>query len=95
MIDDKRYAPVIVRYAEGEMLIGLLKKKGPERWLMRKLQRYVVNLPVYVHNKLHNEGAISEVHPGIFVQESGAMYHPDLGFCPDKSMIYEPDDLMC
>jgi len=95
LIDDKRYAPVIVRYAEGEMLIGLLKKKGPERWLMRKLQRYVVNLPVYVHKKLHNEGAIIEVHPGIFVQESGAMYHPDLGLCPDKSMIYEPDDLMC
>jgi len=95
LIDDKRYVPVIVRYAEGEMLIGLLKKKGPERWLMRKLQRYVVNLPVYVHKKLHNEGAIIEVHPGIFVQESGAMYHPDLGLCPDKSMIYEPDDLMC
>ena len=95
LIDDKRYAPVIVRYAEGEMLIGLLKKKGPERWLMRRLQRYVVNLPVYVHKKLHNEGAISEVNPGIFVQESGAMYHPDLGLCPDKSMIYEPDDLMC
>ncbi|MBI5406486.1 MAG: CRISPR-associated helicase Cas3' [Nitrospirae bacterium] len=95
LIDDKQYAPVIVRYGEGEMLTGLLKKKGPERWLMRKLQRYVVNLPVYVHKKLHNEGAISEVHPGIFVQESGAMYHPDLGLRPDKSMIYEPDDLMC
>ncbi|MBC8548373.1 MAG: CRISPR-associated helicase Cas3' [Candidatus Brocadiales bacterium] len=94
LIDDKQYAPVIVRYKEGENFIGLLNK-GPERWLMRKLQRYVVNLPKYVHTKLHNEGAIMEVHPGIFVQEYGAMYRNDLGFCADKSMIYEPDDLMC
>jgi CRISPR-associated endonuclease/helicase Cas3 len=95
LIDDSRYAPVIVRYEEGERLTGMLKKLGPERWLMRKLQRYVVNLPRYVHTKLRNEGAIMEVHPGIFVQEYGAMYHNDLGFCADKSMIYEPDDLMC
>ncbi|MBI4843712.1 MAG: CRISPR-associated helicase Cas3' [Nitrospirae bacterium] len=95
LIDDSRYAPVIVRYEEGERLIGILKKLGPERWLMRKLQRYVVNLPRYLHMKLRNEGAIMEVQPGIFVQEYGAMYHNDLGFCADKSMIYEPDDLMC
>ncbi len=95
LIDDKEYAPVIVCYEEGEKLIGLLKKKGPERWLMRKIQRYVVNLPRYVHTKLRNEGAIMEAYPGIFVQEYGAMYHNDLGFCADKSMIYEPDDLMC
>jgi CRISPR-associated endonuclease/helicase Cas3 len=95
LIDDKQYAPVIVRYEEGEELIELLKKKGPERWLMRRLQRHVVNLPRYVHTKLLSEGAIVEVHPGIFVQEGGAMYHLELGFCPDKSMIYEPDELIC
>ncbi len=61
---------------------------------MRKLQRYVVNLPKYVHTKLYNEGTIIEAHPGIFIQLYRAMYHPELGFCTDKSMIYEPDDLM-
>ena len=95
LIDDKQYAPVIVCYEEGEKLIEQLKRIGPERWLMRKIQRYIVNLPKYVHTKLRNEGAIMEVHPGIFVQQYGAMYHDDLGFCADKSMIYEPDDLMC
>lgn len=94
LIDDKQYAPVIVRYEEGEDLIGLLKNMGPERWLMRKIQRYVVNLPVYIHKKLRNEGAVSEIYPGVFVQEYGAMYDPVIGFCSDKSMIYEPDDLM-
>jgi CRISPR-associated endonuclease/helicase Cas3 len=95
MIDDKQYAPVVVCYGEGERLIETLKKVGPERWMMRRLQRYVVNLPRYVHSKLYNQGAIIEAHPGIFIQVYGAMYHPELGFCPDKSMIYEPDDLMC
>ncbi len=95
LIDDKQYAPVIVRYEESEELIELLKKKGPERWLMRRLQRYVVNLPRYVHKKLLTDGAIEEVHPGIFVQEGGAMYHPEIGLCADKSMIYEPDELIC
>jgi CRISPR-associated endonuclease/helicase Cas3 len=95
IIDDKRSAPVIVCYEEGESLIEMLKQLGTERWLIRKLQRYIVNLPKYVHAKLSKEGAIIEAHPGIFVQLCGAMYHPELGFCPDKSMIYEPDDLMC
>jgi CRISPR-associated endonuclease/helicase Cas3 len=95
LIDDKQYAPVIVCYEEGERLIEMLKKLGPERWLMRKLQRYVVNLPKYVHAKLYKEYAIIEAHPGIYIQVNRAMYHPELGFCPDKSMIYEPDDLLC
>jgi CRISPR-associated endonuclease/helicase Cas3 len=94
LIDDSKYAPVIVCYEEGERLIEMLKKIGPERWLIRRLQRYVVNLPKYVHAKLYNEGAIIEAHPGIFIQVCGAMYDPALGFCPDKSMIYEPDDLI-
>lgn len=95
LIDDKEYAPVIVCYEEGGKLIEQLKRVGIERWLMRKIQRYVVNLPRYVHTKLRNEGAIMEAYPGIFIQEYSAMYHNDLGFCADKSMIYEPDDLMC
>ncbi len=94
LIDDKQYAPVIVCYEEGEKLIEQLKRIGQERWLMRKIQRYVINLPKYLHTKLRNENAVMEVHPGIFVQQHSAMYHNVLGFCADKSMIYEPDDLM-
>jgi CRISPR-associated endonuclease/helicase Cas3 len=67
MIDDKQYAPVVVCYEEGERLIETLKKVSPERWLTRKLQRYAVNLPKYLHSKLYNERAILEVHPEIFL----------------------------
>lgn len=84
---------MIVQF-ENDELLSLLERQGPERWLLRKLQRSVVNLPRYLHNRLLSEGAIRERCPGIFVQAHGALYHPDLGFCPDKSIVYEPDELI-
>jgi CRISPR-associated endonuclease/helicase Cas3 len=95
LIDDKLQAPVIVTYGEeGAKLVDQLTRLGPERWLLRKLQRYVVNLPRYLHERLRREGAIREVHAGIFVQGHSALYDEDLGFCPDRSIIYDPDDLI-
>ena len=94
LIDEKGQAPVIVTYLEGSDLIRELEKGKPDRWLLRRLQRYVVNLPRYLHSKLIAEGALREVHPGIYVQGHPSLYDKDLGFCPDKSMIYEPDELI-
>jgi CRISPR-associated endonuclease/helicase Cas3 len=94
LIDESIQAPVIVRY-DNDGLHSLLERQGPDRWLLRRLQRSVVNLPRYLHRKLLTDGAIRGLHPGIFVQAHGALYHPDLGFCPDKSIVYEPDELMC
>ena len=95
LIDDTHQAPVIVSYGEeGAKLAEQLTRLGPERWLLRKLQRYVVNLPRYLHQRLCAEGAIREIHAGIFVQGHGALYDDNLGFCPDKSIIYDPDELI-
>ncbi|MDI6808748.1 MAG: CRISPR-associated helicase Cas3' [Candidatus Eisenbacteria bacterium] len=95
LIDDSNYVPVVVRYGEGEDLIEKLTETGMERWLMRKLQRYVVNVHRYVFEKLHREGAVLELQKGIHAQGNNAMYDLELGFCPDKSIIQEPDELMC
>ncbi len=95
LIDDKAQAPVLVSYSEdGMKFIDQLKRLGPERWLLRKLQRYVVNLPKHLHKRLYLEGALQEVHPGIFVQGHSAIYDDKLGFCPDRSIIFDPDDLI-
>ncbi len=95
LINDKAQTPVLVSYGEeGMKLIEQLKHQGPERWLLRKLQRYVVNLPKHLHSRLHAEGAIQEVHAGIFIQGHSPLYDNKLGFCPDRSIIYEPDDLI-
>lgn len=94
LIDDAQQAPVLVRYGEGTGLIETLRKTGPERWLLRKLQRYVVNLPRYLHTRLLSEGGIQELYSGIYIQAHGALYDPILGFCADKSLIYVPDELV-
>ncbi len=96
LIDEATYAPILVFYGdETPRLLELLRRQGPERWLMRKLQRYVVNLPRNVHGRLLAEGGIEELHPGIFVQGHGGLYHQQLGFCPERSLCYEPDELIC
>jgi CRISPR-associated endonuclease/helicase Cas3 len=94
LIDETTQAPVLVRYDEGEKLVGLLEQTGPERWLLRKLQRYVVNLPRYLHVQLLDSGAIREIYPGIVIQNHPTLYDEHLGFCPYKSVLYEPDDLV-
>jgi CRISPR-associated endonuclease/helicase Cas3 len=95
LIDEGAYAPVLVPYGEkGGKLIELLRHQGPERWILRQTQRYVVNLPRYVHGRLVADGAIEEIHPGIFVQGHGNLYDKNFGFCADRSLIYAPDELM-
>jgi CRISPR-associated endonuclease/helicase Cas3 len=95
LIDESQQAPVVTIYGEeGAKLVDQLIRRGPERWLLRRLQRYVVNLPQYLHRRLLAEGTIREIHAGICVQGHGALYDDNLGFCPDKSIIYEPDELI-
>jgi len=95
LIDETTYAPVLVHYGEGSRLIELLRRQRTERWLLRRIQRFVVNLPRHVHSQLVSEGGIEEIHPGIFVQGHGGLYHDQLGFRAERSMNYEPDELIC
>ena len=95
LIDEGAYAPVLVHYGgKGSKLIELLRNRGPERWILRQAQRYVVNLPRHVHGRLLSDRAIEEIHPGIYVQGHSNFYDENLGFCADRSLIYEPDELM-
>jgi len=94
LIDDTASASVVVHCGEGTKLIELLRRQEPERWLLRRLQRFVVNLPHTIHAGLVAEGAIEEIRPGIFVQAQGNLYDEQLGLCVDRSMIYAPDELM-
>lgn len=79
LIDDLESQAILVWYGESQALIGKLKKDGPERWLMRKLQRYSVNLPRRVVDKLIQSGEVQEVWPGIFAQAVSTLYDDNLG----------------
>jgi CRISPR-associated endonuclease/helicase Cas3 len=93
LIEEAAYAPVIVRYGNEED-VELLRKVGPERWILRILQRKIVNIPARIHAGLLTSGAIIEVYPGIYLQSHPKFYDDSLGFRPDVSIVYEMDDLV-
>jgi len=79
LIDDQAQRPVFVRYGKGEMLIQELRKTGPYRNLMRQLQRYTVNLSVWLVEKLQNEGSLEEAWPGFLAQSFPSLYSESMG----------------
>jgi len=94
IIDESSMGSIVVRYGDGDSLIRLLERKGPERWLLRKLQRYVVNLPKAEHAQLVREGGAIEAAPGIFTQIHSGQYDDMLGFCIDRSTLIPADELV-
>jgi CRISPR-associated endonuclease/helicase Cas3 len=84
IIDDKMQRTILVPYGEGEKLIGELKVLGPERWLLRKLQRYSVNIYTNQFVDLRDRGSIEEVSPGIFVLTCSIEYDATVGLLVDE-----------
>ena len=82
-----------MRYGESPALIGVLQKEGPERWLMRKFQRYTVSLPEYQFQKLLANGDVFEIYPGMFAQTADVLYHSQLGVLVDDTNP-DPSDLI-
>jgi len=89
LIDDASL-PVIVRYTpppdpgappiDGiDALLDRLRSAPPDRQIQRKLQRFIVNIPLPLHQRLLRDSRIEELHPGLFVQSDNSLYHPELG----------------
>ncbi len=72
LIDDQAQRPVVVRYAAGEELIRDVRSHGPDRLLMRRLQRYVVNLSARMVELMLDDGRLEPLDerrlPGIVCQ---------------------------
>ncbi len=90
LIEDEDSAPIIVRYlgSDGQddsidKWLATLRKEGPQRWLMRKLQRYTVNLHRLQAMQLLGQGDIEEIMPGLFVQLSDWLYDVQIGLLPE------------
>ncbi len=84
IIDAGVQKPLLVPYGEGEKLIQTLKTKGPERRLLRKLQRYVVNVYSDQFYTLQNRGSIEEVSLGIFALTCTVEYDNNIGLLIDE-----------
>jgi len=85
-------ASIIVRFNDNDKLIDQLRFAGPSRGIMRRLQRYTVNVKPDVAERLLKEGRIEEVYEGILVQADSYLYSRDIGLDIYKDS-YNPDDL--
>lgn len=92
LIDDSAYQTILVRYGNNDVLLGKLEKDGPQRWLMRKLQRYSVNIPKRLFAQLEKQGDVREIWQGIYVQVGDKLYDKALGVVVDGNIA--PDELV-
>lgn len=92
LIDDSAYQTILVRYGDNDILLGKLEKEGPQRWLMRKLQRYSVNIPKRLFAQLEKQGDVREVWQGIYAQVGDTLYDKSLGVVIDGNIA--PDELV-
>ena len=87
MIDGTVQVPIIVRYGGSDALIESLRAVGPKRDIMRRLQRYTVNVPRGCLGDLLEKGMIEEMrlpprheeHSGLYVQTMPSAYRDDIG----------------
>lgn len=91
LIDDTIQKTILVRYdQESEKLIDDLVKYGKSRSLMRKLQRYAVNIYNREFDRLLEKGSIEEVQEGLYALASNLEYNEDIGLLIDE-VLYEPE----
>lgn len=92
LIDDSAYQTILVRYGDSNELLDRLEVEGPHRKLMRKLQRYSVNIPKRLFAQLEKKGDVHEIRPGIYAQVGDTLYDQSLGVVIDGNIA--PDDLV-
>jgi CRISPR-associated endonuclease/helicase Cas3 len=62
----------------------MLKSEGPQRWLMRKLQRFSVTLYARDMQRLLAQGDVEEILPDLYVQVGDVLYHAVFGVNVDE-----------
>ncbi|HEY3326814.1 MAG TPA: CRISPR-associated helicase Cas3' [Novimethylophilus sp.] len=88
LIDEEGQTAVVVRYGDSPALIAALQAGGnmephQRRGILRRLQRYTVNIRERECKKLMASGDVREISPDVFVQASDGLYHPDIGLVVD------------
>ncbi|WP_292966262.1 CRISPR-associated endonuclease Cas3'' [Nitrosomonas sp.] len=95
LIKEEGQTAVIVRYGESEKLIASLEasqnmEPHQRRGILRRLQRYTVNIREQECRKLMTSGDIREIFEGCHIQQTDTLYHPQLGLLLSKEVVFEP-----
>jgi CRISPR-associated endonuclease/helicase Cas3 len=94
VIDDEMQQAILVPYGEGEELIAMLKSKGPELWLLRRLQRYSVNIYTNQFRALQDRGSLTEISPEVFALACKIEYDDIIGLRLDD-LQNDPNAYCC
>ena len=70
---------MFVRFEAGADLIEHMRKQGPSRELLRKLQRYTVSVPKLTFQKSLQTGDFEEIWPGFFSHSYACRYDIETG----------------
>ena len=93
LVDDSNYVSVAVPWGNrGRALVDTLTS-GFDRFSMRRLQRFVVNLPRHQASALARDGSIREVLPGLFAVANDRQYSDKIGL-RTTGPEYEPGDFI-
>lgn len=89
LIDDSMQRAIIVRYGKSEDLLEEVKRNAGNpaflKLLLRKLQRYSVNVYTNDFNRLLERKSIVEVLPGVFALTTSMEYSIDTGLQVDEN----------
>jgi len=94
MIDDQAQRAVLVRFRDNNCLLEQLRSVGPKREIMRRLQRFTVNVPDRTAERLLANGLLEEVWEGYLVTARPSVYDENFGLAVFREVV-PVDDLMC
>ncbi|MEW9698593.1 CRISPR-associated endonuclease Cas3'' [Paenibacillus sp. SI8] len=79
LIDNSNQRTILVPYRDGRSLLDKLRWSGPNRQLMRKLQRYTVTVYKQEFEALLKQGAVEEIWSNVFALASDNHYSEEIG----------------
>ncbi|MBI1784279.1 CRISPR-associated endonuclease Cas3'' [Candidatus Sumerlaeota bacterium] len=92
-IDDQAQQSVIVLFGESEKWIKRLRFAGPTREIMRRLQRYTVNVSRHAADAMLLDGRLEKLDSGVVIQSMPGLYDDTFGLDIFRDHI-PPEDLM-
>jgi CRISPR-associated endonuclease/helicase Cas3 len=87
MIEDGFSEPVVVPYGDAAVRLDRIRRDGPSRGALRRLQRYVVNTRTSDVARLQAQQALEEVLPGLLALRPTHydLYHERFGLVVDQA----------
>jgi CRISPR-associated endonuclease/helicase Cas3 len=92
IIDDQAQQPVFVQFGDSGRWLDELRRIGPRRQTLRKLQRYTVNISRKDFEKAKMDGLVEQLWPGfwLWIGNYDLIYGLDLfgtGWAPEDLMV--------